>query len=164
MIAVVLALALVATLAGAIRYWGATRSVVSADRARVTVTDDGRVLATVEARVAATREERYRGLSDADGLAPGSGMLFVYPTEGRRAFVMRDMAVPLDIVFVAANGSITHVYEAPVPPPGTPESALRRYTGRAKWVLEVPRGWADRHGVTRGDHLTVSYPNATTAT
>ncbi|MFB6135221.1 MAG: DUF192 domain-containing protein [Halobacteriaceae archaeon] len=123
--------------------------------------DTGEALAVVRARVADTPEERYAGLSDAERLPAGTGMLFVFRSEGRRAFVMRRMAFPLDIVFVGADGRVTTVRHAPVPPPDADEADLVRYTGRAKWVLEVPRGWADRHGVAAGDRVSVTYANRT---
>jgi uncharacterized membrane protein (UPF0127 family) len=117
---------------------------------------NGDALGTVDVQVADTADERYTGLSDTEALAADEGMLFVFRTEGERAFVMRDMAFPLDIVFVAADGTITAIHEAPLPAPGTDESDLTRYRGRAKWVLEVNRNWTDRHGVTVGDRVLVN--------
>lgn len=125
-------------------------------RATVTVVDeDGSVLATVDVRVADTRAKRYVGLSETESLAPGTGMLFVHPSEGVHAYVMRDMAFPLDVVFIDANGTITTIHHASVPPPGTDDAALRRYRGRGKWVLEVSRGWANRTGVQPGDTVRI---------
>jgi uncharacterized membrane protein (UPF0127 family) len=125
------------------------------DRVREVVSEGGETLGVVDARVADTRRERYRGLSGAASLAPGEGMVFVYRTEGTRAFVMREMDFGLDIVFVGGEGRVTAVHHAEAPPPDTPEDELRRYTGRAKWVLEVPHGWTDRRGVDVGDNVTV---------
>ena len=124
------------------------------DYERVTVTaydGNGTPLATVDARVADTREKRYVGLSDTRSLPAGEGMLFVHGSEGRHSYVMRDMSFPLDMIFVAANETVTTVHHAPVPE-GDYE---RSYTGRAKWVLEVPRGWANRTGLDEGDRIAV---------
>lgn len=124
------------------------------DRATVRVVDEnGTVLATVEARIADTPTERYRGLSDAEDLPAGEGMLFVFPQADERAFVMREMDFALDIVFVGADRRVNSIRSAPAPPPNA--SDLRRYRGRAKWVLEVPRGWAARHGVEPGDRVRI---------
>jgi uncharacterized membrane protein (UPF0127 family) len=127
-------------------------------RAHVTISDEnGRVSATVEARVADTPRERYRGLSDAERLRNGIGMLFVFEQEAERTFVMRDMDFPLDIIFIGADNRITQIYHAPVPPPNTTEQELTPYRGRAKWVLEVPRGYAERYNISTGDVVDITY-------
>ncbi len=127
------------------------------DLATVTVTDgDGTELATVEARVADTYDERYQGLSNTDSLANGSGMLFVYDDEGHRTFVMREMNYGLDMIFVGADGRITAIEGAPPPGPGEDGENIKR-SGRAKWVLEVPRGWADARGIESGDRVEIEY-------
>jgi uncharacterized membrane protein (UPF0127 family) len=125
----------------------------AADGDRLTVTilaSDGTRLAAVDARVADDRSERYVGLSTTDALGPDEGMLFVFESEGSRAFVMRNMSFPLDIVFVGADHRITAIREAPVEDP-----PYRRYRGRAKWVLEVDRGYTDRHGIAVGDRVRI---------
>jgi uncharacterized membrane protein (UPF0127 family) len=133
----------------------------SYDAGTVTFTDEnGTTLGSVSVRVADTADQRWTGLSDTASLPEDAGMLFVYRGEARRAFVMRDMAFALDIVFVSANGTVTAVHHAPVPPSGTDEANLTRYAGRAKWVVEVNRGWTTRHGVTVGDEVTIDYGNA----
>jgi uncharacterized membrane protein (UPF0127 family) len=132
------------------------------DAAEVTVTEpDGRRLATLDVRVADSRKERVRGLSDADSLATGSGMLFVHPDAGNHSYVMRDMAFPLDIVFIApcegcpagVDGRVTVVHHADVP---TGEDSPR-YTGDGRWVLEVNQGYADVRGIDAGDHVRIRY-------
>jgi uncharacterized membrane protein (UPF0127 family) len=161
--AVVVALAALAVgLAGLAAYTVFPATLLTAggvyDDATVTVADeDGTTLGVVDARVADSTGERYVGLSNTTSLPPDAGMLFVFPRADERAFVMRDMAIPLDIIFVGANGTVTAVHSAPAPPPGTPESELARYTGRAQFVLEVNRGWAAAHNVSVGDRVRVTY-------
>lgn len=146
-VALVLAVALVVV--GAWVFAGSTGH----EHATVTIADeDGTTLGVVNASVADSEAERYRGLSGSESLANGSGMLFVYETEGSRAFVMREMAYPLDIVFVGSDGRITRIAHAE-----TEEPPYRRYTGRAKWVLEVPSGWTTRHGIAAGGRVRIAY-------
>ena len=142
---------------------GCTGAITSAtndgeyDRTTVTVVDgDGAELGTAEVRVADTFDKRYTGLSDTESLGPNEGMLFVHDGEGERAYVMRDMDFPIDIVFVAADGTITRIHHAELPPEGTSGSDLKRYRGTGKYVLEVPYGWTNRTGVSVGDTVEIA--------
>jgi uncharacterized membrane protein (UPF0127 family) len=112
--------------------------------------DTGESLATVETRVADGPIKQYVGLSATEELADDEGMLFVHGESAERTYVMRDMAFPLDIVFADANGTVTRVHEAAVE-----SRPYTRYEGTGTYVLEVPRGWSDRHGVSPGDRLVI---------
>jgi uncharacterized membrane protein (UPF0127 family) len=134
------------------------------ERAEVVLSEpDGEKLGVVDARVADSREERVRGLSETASLSNGSGMLFVHPSVGEHSYVMRNMSFPLDIVFVEpceecpadVEGQVTVVHEADVPPSGEPSP---QYTGRGKWVLEVPQGYATARGVEPGTRVGIRYP------
>ena len=124
------------------------------NRTTVTLADaNGTQLATVDVRIADTESKRRLGLSNTGSLAAGEGMLFVHESEGRHVYVMREMVFPLDIVFVAENGTITTIHHAPVPEeiPG----GNGRFPGRGKYVLEVPRGWTNATGVDVGERVVV---------
>ena len=122
------------------------------ERATVTTYDEnGTQLATVEVRIADTRGKQYLGLSATDELGPNEGMLFVHDEEDTRGYVMRNMSFPLDIVFVGSDERVTRIYHAPVPD----GEYDRSYSGRGKWVLEVPRGWTNRTGLDVGDRVAV---------
>jgi uncharacterized membrane protein (UPF0127 family) len=137
------------------------------ERAVVTLSSPaGERLASVDARVAGSRQERIRGLSETESLSNGSGMLFVHPTVGNHSYVMRGMSFPIDIVFVepcdacpaGVAGRVTVVHEADVPPEGEQSP---RYSGRSKWVLEVPQGYAAANDVGPGTHVGIRYANGT---
>jgi uncharacterized membrane protein (UPF0127 family) len=116
----------------------------------VTVADgNGTTLATVDVRVADTFEKRYTGLSDTDSLPSDEGMLFVHDDEEEHSYVMRDMSFPIDIIFVDANGTVVQIFHASVDGKNAP------YSARAKYVLEVNRGWANRTGLEEGDRVEV---------
>ena len=114
---------------------------------------NGSTLATIDVRIADTYTKRYTGLSNTESLANGSGMLFVHDEASTHAYVMRDMDFPLDIVFVAPNGTITRIHHAELPPEGRED--LRRYRGYGKYVLEVPYGYTNRTGIDEGDRLVI---------
>lgn len=122
------------------------------DRVTVTASDEnGSELASVRVRVADTQDKRFLGLSNTSELSMGEGMLFVHPAVGDHGYVMRDMAFPLDIVFIGADERVTEIRHA-----GVPEGDYEQtYEGRGKWVLEVPRGWANETGVDVGDRIAI---------
>ena len=130
------------------------------DRTTVTAVDGetDEELATVRVRIADTQQKRYVGLSETDALDDDEGMLFVHDTQDEYAYVMRDMAFPLDIVFIDADGTVTRIHHAERPPAGTSGSELTRYRGTGKYVLEVPLGYTDEHGIEPGDRLRISEP------
>ena len=152
LIGVAAALALVALVGIAVAVANPALLITGYDTAAVEAVDGetGESLATVEARVADGFVKQYVGLSATEALGAGEGMLFVHGDSAERAYVMRDMSFALDIVFVDANGTVTTIHEA------APESRpLTRYEGTGRYVLEVPRGWSDRHGVGPGDWVVI---------
>ncbi|MFB6079188.1 MAG: DUF192 domain-containing protein [Halarchaeum sp.] len=160
-VAVGVGVAVVVVVAVAVGAWavGSWSADGGHERATVTVVDEsGGTLGRVNASVADSGAERYRGLSGTASLGNGSGKLFVYGEEGERAFVMREMNYPLDVVFVGGDGRITAIRHAP-----TEEPPYREYRGRARWVLEVNRGWTTRHGVSVGDRVRIAYGDGSVA-
>jgi len=126
------------------------------ERTNVTAVDaNGTELATADVRIADSHAKRYVRLSNTESLGPDEGMLFVHDDEDERAFVMREMVFPLDIVFVGANGTVTTIHHASLPADGTGEGDLERYRGTGKYVLEVNRGWTNRTGFDEGDRLRI---------
>jgi uncharacterized membrane protein (UPF0127 family) len=114
--------------------------------------EDGEPLGNVTVEVSDTQSERYTGLSEHESLGPNEGMLFVYDSESRHAYVMRSMDFPIDIVYVGANGRITSIHHAPVE---DDNEDLTRYRGVGKWVLEVPYDWTTERGVEVGDRIRI---------
>ncbi|ELY72632.1 DUF192 domain-containing protein [Natrinema pallidum] len=114
--------------------------------------------AVVDVAVADSGVERYTGLSDHDSLEPGNGMLFVHDEEREQTYVMRGMDFDIDIVFIDADREITTIHHARAPGPDEDGEELR-YTGRGKWVLEVPRGYANETGIEVGDEVDIDLEN-----
>ncbi|WP_424001063.1 DUF192 domain-containing protein [Haloarcula salina] len=123
----------------------------SPNATEVVACSDSRQLATVTVNISDTGRQRYVGLSETASLGPDEGMLFVHESEETHTYVMRNMSFPLDIIFVAENGTITTIHHAPTPPDG--EQYSERYSGYGKYVLEVNRGWTNRTGVAVGDRV-----------
>jgi uncharacterized membrane protein (UPF0127 family) len=127
------------------------------DYERTTVTvldDDGDELATVDVRVADTHPKRVVGLSNTESLSNDEGMLFVHDSAGNYGYVMRDMAFPIDIIFIAPNGTITTIHHAPVEPNAS-GSELTQYRGYGRYVLEVPYGYTNETGIETGHTVRI---------
>jgi hypothetical protein len=114
---------------------------------------------TVKVEVAQTEAEKVQGLSDRDRLAPDRGMLFVYEAPLRPVIWMRGMRFPLDILWIRDGRVVDLVRKAKVPTPGEdPQRFVPRED--AQYVLEVPAGFAERHGITVGDRAEIRLEEA----
>lgn len=115
---------------------------------------DGAEDVTVTLEVADSREERSRGLMFRESLPTNHGMVFVYDEAAPRNFWMKNTPLPLDIIFVAPNGTVLNVGHAS-PQPNASEDQLERYhsDGDAMYVVELERGFANRTGVGPGTEL-----------
>ncbi len=99
--------------------------------------------------LADTAEERSRGLMFRETMARGSGMLFVYEHPQRVAFWMKNTLLPLDMVFIEADGQISHIHKNAIP--GDLTAIPGGDTVFA--VLEINAGLASRYGISVGDQI-----------
>ncbi|HEY8313762.1 MAG TPA: DUF192 domain-containing protein [Candidatus Baltobacteraceae bacterium] len=107
--------------------------------------------ATLRVEIADTEPARERGLMDRTVLAPHTGMLFVFDADRQVEFWMKDTLVPLDMVFVGADGVVRSVAaRVPSTTPATAESKIPRRDGTAKYVIELPAGEAAADGIRPG--------------
>ncbi|QCI68858.1 DUF192 domain-containing protein [Phreatobacter stygius] len=98
--------------------------------------------------LANTAETRARGLMFRRDLADGRGMLFDFgPAETEVSMWMKNTYIPLDMMFIRADGTIRHIAENTTPL----SEALISSTGPVKGVLEVAGGTAARLGLSAGD-------------
>jgi uncharacterized membrane protein (UPF0127 family) len=105
----------------------------------------------VDAEVAASDEATTRGLMWRTQLADGKGMLFIFQDERVRSFWMRNTLIPLDMIFISADGTIVGIVRQAVP-----RTLTSRSVGvSSKYVLEVPGGWSDRTGIQAGSRVEI---------
>src|SRR5918998_2747975 len=92
------------------------------------------------------------GLGYREGLAPGTGMLFLFEGPAPRTFWMRGMQFCIDIIWIE-HGVIQGAAESVCPEPaGTADANLPSYASPVPvtYVLEVPAGWLDTYALGAG--------------
>ena len=101
--------------------------------------------------VAGDAASRTLGLGGRDALADDSGMLFVFPREGFHRFWMKDVSFPLDLLYIAGDGTIVDIQRMG-PEPGVPDAELTIYKPPVEVLLaiEINGGLARRHGIEAG--------------
>src|SRR5690554_1800360 len=102
--------------------------------------------------LAADPESRRTGLMGRTQLPEGSGMLFDFPSGTSPAIWMRNMQIPLDLLFVDDQGRLVQIF-AEVPPCTEPPCAIYRAQQPLRFVIEVPAGTARQLGLKPGDQL-----------
>ncbi len=99
---------------------------------------------------AATTEARILGLSGRSEIPENYGMLFVFDMDVTPAFWMKDMLVPIDIIWISKDGEIVGI-ESEVQPSTYPNTFSPAVPIR--YVLETRAGEAARQGWEQGTKI-----------
>ncbi len=99
--------------------------------------------------VAETRAERERGLMSRYSIPYNNGMLFIFESEKKLSFWMKNTYIPLDIAYLSKNGIINEIQSM------MPLDETLTYPSKkpAKYALEVNSGWFKRNGIRPGMKL-----------
>jgi uncharacterized protein len=108
-------------------------------------TEGGARRFTVE--LAATPEEQAQGLMFRRTLAADAGMLFDLGGTRPATFWMKNTLIPLDMLFISADGRIADIHERAVPL----SEAMIESKAPVRAVLELNGGSAARLGIHEGD-------------
>jgi uncharacterized protein len=104
----------------------------------VEVADDGR--------------EQALGLMHRHLAGDGEGMLFIFPGSAIRSFWMRNTPGSLDLMFLSPDLRLVALIQRAEPM----SDRILRPEASAQYVLEVPGGFAERHGVELGAQARIS--------
>ena len=117
---------------------------------RLAFIQDGDSTVTIDIEIADTDSARERGMMQRDGFPNDrSGMLFPFDEEQPQSFWMSNTPVALDILFADADSQIVSIAKYT-----TPFSSERYRSGEpAQYVVEVPAGFSDSHGILEGDRI-----------
>lgn len=109
---------------------------------------------TVNVDIAAHDPAIAKGLAGRESLEPGQGMLFLFPAAGKYNFWMKGMNFPIDVIWLKDNKIVDLTTDMrPVEDGERIPTLTSRFPADA--VLEVPAGFAERHGLKLG--LPVAY-------
>lgn len=99
--------------------------------------------------VAADATAQEKGLAGRKTLAAGSGMVFPLDPPRTISFWMKDMLIPLDLLFVRSDGTIAAIL------PGKPGDMTPISTGEpVRGVIEIGHGEAARLGISPNDRVS----------
>ncbi|MEC7765260.1 MAG: DUF192 domain-containing protein [Pseudomonadota bacterium] len=93
--------------------------------------------------------ERAQGLMFVESLPSGQGMLFIYESPRPASFWMKNTLIPLDMIFVGADGVVRNVHENAVPGDLTPI----RGGDDILAVLEIRGGLSGAIGIEPGAEM-----------
>lgn len=99
--------------------------------------------------VTRTPEEQAKGMMFRQSLAPDRGMLFPKPQPDLATFWMENTLIPLDIIFIRADGTIARIEANAVPLSREPISSGEPVGA----VLEIAGGRAAELGIAPGDKV-----------
>ena len=150
--------------APALRRVAATTAAAAVALTLAACSDEGRLVLhtssgdhSFSVEVVDTPESRAKGLMFVQELADDAGMLFDFKEERPVSFWMRNTFIPLDMIFVGADGVVKtiHVNARPHDVTSIPSQVPVRF------VLEIPGGRSEEIGLQPGDtmeHALVEKP------
>jgi uncharacterized membrane protein (UPF0127 family) len=109
----------------------------------------------LQAEVVTTLDRQMAGLMHRETLARDRGMLFIYSQEVWPRMYMKNMKIPLDMIWISQDREVVEIAERV---PVCREEPCPRYGSEkpAMYVLEVNAGLAEEWGIKRGDRMTFS--------
>ncbi len=110
---------------------------------------------SVTAELADTVEERARGLMFRKNIEFDQGMLFLFEREDLYSFWMKNMLIPLDIIWLDKEKRIVHI-ERCLPPCEKEPCPSYLPKAPAMYVLELKAGSVERRGLKIFDRIDFS--------
>ena len=110
------------------------------------VDQNGDTLASFRLELAETAAETAQGMMYRRSVPEGTGMLFIMAEERPQSFWMRNTYVPLDIIYLKADGAVVSIQANAQPMNDMPLPS----EGPAKYVLEIAGGGSAQYGIKTG--------------
>lgn len=112
---------------------------------------------TLTVSLAQTQDQQRKGLGGCATLARNTGMYFPFSVHGPQTFWMKDMVIPIDIVWLS-KGTVVGVTSAiPFPSPSIKDALLPLYHSPqdVDAVLEISAGMAEKYGLIKGAQVVL---------
>ena len=106
--------------------------------------------------LAKTQAELTKGLMYRSSLESTSGMLFIFQTEGKYSFWMKNTLVPLDILWINKNKEIIYINKDTLPCQSDP-CLTYGPNSPALYVLEINAGLSEKYSFNVGDKVDFDY-------
>jgi uncharacterized membrane protein (UPF0127 family) len=108
----------------------------------------------IRAEVMIREEDMRRGMMFRKTFPEGHGMLFIHAQPGKYSYWMYQVELPIDIVWLDARKQVVEIVES-AQPCRTKASECPQLGGTqdAASVLELPAGYARKHGVSVGSAI-----------
>lgn len=94
-------------------------------------------------RVAADDVARERGLSGVESLKPNEGLLMAFNSDDTWTIWMKDMNIPIDIIWLDSDKKVVHIVKNVSPDGG--EETVYEPKQAARYVVELPAGTVDNY-------------------
>ena len=131
-------------------FWAVIVTVLATSKATAKPCSDTRVdlrgdwgQASFDITIADTPKKRALGLMHVEHLPRHSGMLFIYPSEAKVAFWMKNTLISLDMLFFDASGTMTGMHANAQPHDLAPKVGGEN----VKYVLEINGGLSEVYGI-----------------
>ena len=111
---------------------------------------------TYRAKLADTNESRIQGLSGVSSFKPNDALLMVFDSDAEWGIWMKDMKIPLDIVWLDSNKTVVHIVKNASPDLSTSETFTP--SEPARYVLELAAGSTTNNNIKVGDRATFTLP------
>lgn len=105
--------------------------------------------------VAADDASRARGYMGRERIGPHEGMIFIFESDGRHAFWMKDCKTSIDMVWLDANLRVVWIAKSQPPCPATGDCPTVAPPEPARYVLEFAGGTAASEGLSAGNSIVV---------
>ena len=103
--------------------------------------------------VAKSLTSKMKGLMYREFLPDDQGMLFPFFVPNHRFFWMKNVKIPLDIIFINSKFEIIYIHEASV------EQGIFYKTywshGFCKYVVEANMGFCKKNGIKKGNKIKI---------
>jgi uncharacterized membrane protein (UPF0127 family) len=106
---------------------------------------------TIICEIAKSLRAKMQGLMNRISLPEGTGIIFSFLIPGHRLFWMKNVIIPLDIIFINRKLEIIYIHEAPV------ENGIFHKIywshGFCKYVVETNMGFCKKNNILKGTKI-----------